>query len=277
VDLGTASTIPPTHREPEETQADDARAAVDDPPADARAPVAVPDKIKHGTPRRSLANRMMAIAAVWISVLLVGGGFALDRTLTRMVEKNFDDQLEYLLNAMLVVAEIGPDGRINLPLLANVMVANKTDYEIASVIADAYARNVLVSPIVEVRRATLGPQNIIVGGEVNSPGLIALPSPIGALEAVMLAGGFRDTASRQVAILRRAPGGGLMIRTVNLRDALRGRDGADALQLRRNDIVFVPRTTVAEINVFIEQYVNSILPLDQAMSYAIADAITNNN
>ena len=112
MDLGTASTIPPTHREPEETQADDARAAVDDPPADARAPVAVPDKIKHGTPRRSLANRMMAIAAVWISLLLVGGGFALDRTLTRMVEKNFDDQLEYLLNAMLVVAEIGPDGEV---------------------------------------------------------------------------------------------------------------------------------------------------------------------
>jgi polysaccharide export outer membrane protein len=173
-------------------------------------------------------------------------------------------------------AEIGPDGRINLPLLANVMVADKTDYEIANTIADAYARNVLVSPIVEVRRANIGPQNIIVGGEVNSPGLIALPSPVGALEAVMLAGGFRDTASRQVAILRRGPGDGLMMRTVNLRDALRAREGADALQLRRNDIVFVPRTTVAEINVFIEQYVNSILPLDQAMSYAIANAINNN-
>lgn len=173
-------------------------------------------------------------------------------------------------------AEIGPDGRINLPLLANVMVANKTDYEIATIIADAYARDVLVSPIVEVRRATLGSQNIIVGGQVNSPGLIALPSPIGALEAVMLAGGFQDTAARgEVAILRRAPGGGLMIRTVNLRDALRGR-GGDALQLRRNDIVFVPRSTVAEINVFIDQYVNSILPLDQAMSYAIANAINNN-
>jgi hypothetical protein len=38
----------------------------------------------------------------------------------------------------------------------------------------------------------------------------------------------------------------------------------------------VPRSTVAEINVFIEQYVNSILPLDQAMSYAIANAINNN-
>ncbi len=67
---------------------------------------------------RSLAARMMAIAAIWIGVLLLGGGFALDRTLTRMVESNFDDQLEYLLNAMIVTAEIGPDGEVyfNRPL-----------------------------------------------------------------------------------------------------------------------------------------------------------------
>lgn len=68
--------------------------------------------------RRSLAARMMAIAALWIGVLLLGGGFALDRTLTRMVESNFDEQLEYLLNAMIVTAEIGPDGEVyfNRPL-----------------------------------------------------------------------------------------------------------------------------------------------------------------
>ncbi|MFA6218341.1 MAG: HAMP domain-containing sensor histidine kinase [Erythrobacter sp.] len=69
-------------------------------------------------PRRSLAARMMAIAAIWIGVLLLGGGFALDRTLTRLVESNFDGQLGYLLNAMIVTAEIGPDGEVyfNRPL-----------------------------------------------------------------------------------------------------------------------------------------------------------------
>ena len=67
-----------------------------------------------------------------------------------------------------------------------------------------------------------------------------------------------------------------MMRTVNLRDALRGRSGADGIQIRRHDIIFVPRSTVAEINVFVDQYVTGIIPLDQAFSYAIADAITNN-
>ena len=174
-------------------------------------------------------------------------------------------------------ALIGPDGRVSLPLLANVMVAGQTDYEIANTIADAYARNVLVDPIVEVRRGALGPQNIIVGGEVNNPGLGEMSGPIGALEAVMMAGGFQNTAARgDVVVLRRNPGGELMMRTVNLGQALRGRPGSDDIQIRRHDIIFVPRSTVAEINVFIEQYVTGIIPLDSAMSYAIADAITNN-
>lgn len=62
--------------------------------------------------RRSLANRMMAIAAIWISVLLIGGGFALDRTLTNLVEDNFDDQLEYVLTALISAAEIDNAGQV---------------------------------------------------------------------------------------------------------------------------------------------------------------------
>lgn len=61
---------------------------------------------------------MMAIAAGWILVLLLAGGFALDRTLTNLVENNFDDQLDYILTAMIASAEIGPDGEVyfNRPL-----------------------------------------------------------------------------------------------------------------------------------------------------------------
>lgn len=66
----------------------------------------------------SLTRRMISIAALWISVLLVGGGFALDRVLSEAITRNFDAQLEYVLNAMIGSAEIGPDGevRFNRPL-----------------------------------------------------------------------------------------------------------------------------------------------------------------
>ncbi len=52
------------------------------------------------------------IAAIWISVLLLGGGIALDRTLNAQVEDNFDEQLEYILTAMIASAEIDPVGDV---------------------------------------------------------------------------------------------------------------------------------------------------------------------
>lgn len=66
----------------------------------------------------SLSTRMMLIAAAWIAVLLLGGGIALDKTLTGQVTRNFDAQLGNLLNGMIASAEVGPDGEVflNRPL-----------------------------------------------------------------------------------------------------------------------------------------------------------------
>ena len=74
-------------------------------------------KLRAG-PTGSLSRRMMLIAAGWITVLLLFGGIALDRTLTGLVLRNFDEQLEYMLTAMVGAAEIGPDGEVffNRPL-----------------------------------------------------------------------------------------------------------------------------------------------------------------
>ncbi|MET0270546.1 MAG: HAMP domain-containing sensor histidine kinase [Sphingomonas sp.] len=66
----------------------------------------------------SLSRRMIGIAALWIFVLLAGGGYALDRVLVSAVTRNFDAQLEYVLSAMIASAEIDPIGevRFNRPL-----------------------------------------------------------------------------------------------------------------------------------------------------------------
>ncbi|WP_448665203.1 sensor histidine kinase [Sphingomonas sp. CJ20] len=55
---------------------------------------------------------MILIATAWIMVLLLGGGIALDRVLTSAITRNFDEQLEYLINAMIVSAELGPNGEV---------------------------------------------------------------------------------------------------------------------------------------------------------------------
>jgi signal transduction histidine kinase len=60
----------------------------------------------------SISRRMIGIAALWISVLLVGGGVALDRVLADAITRNFDDGMNYVLTAMIAASEIGPDGEV---------------------------------------------------------------------------------------------------------------------------------------------------------------------
>ncbi|SHN60400.1 Signal transduction histidine kinase [Erythrobacter sanguineus] len=72
----------------------------------------MPAAAAQGGPRASLARRMGLIAAGWIFVLLLGGGIALERTLTRQVESNFDEQLDYILTAMIASAEIDASSEV---------------------------------------------------------------------------------------------------------------------------------------------------------------------
>jgi signal transduction histidine kinase len=60
----------------------------------------------------SLTRRMIVVAGLWIGILLLTGGFALDRVLTTSIVRNFDDQLIYVLNSMIGASEIGPDGEV---------------------------------------------------------------------------------------------------------------------------------------------------------------------
>lgn len=172
---------------------------------------------------------------------------------------------------------VAPDGRVNLPLAGAVMVAQQTAPEAARLIAERYAQ-VLRDPIVEVRPITFGTQQILVGGEVRTPGIYEMPSPrIGVLEAVTLAGGVNNRArSRQLVVLRRSENGGVMMRTVDLRAAQSGL-AADMIPLARHDIVFAPRNTIAEVNDFVELYVRNIIPIDNAFAYALADRVFNSN
>ena len=67
-------------------------------------------RAKRGT--GSLTRRMIGISAIWILVLLSGGGYFLDRVLTSAITRNFDAQLEYVLTALIASSEIGPEGEV---------------------------------------------------------------------------------------------------------------------------------------------------------------------
>jgi signal transduction histidine kinase len=64
--------------------------------------------------RGSLTQRMIVVSAVWIVLLLGGGGYALERVLTNAITNNFDGGLEYVMTALIASAEVGPNGEAYL-------------------------------------------------------------------------------------------------------------------------------------------------------------------
>jgi protein involved in polysaccharide export with SLBB domain len=165
------------------------------------------------------------------------------------------------LNKAVVVQ---PDGRITLPLVPPQMAAGRSAPELEQQLSAAYANQLLRPDVsITVRAQQL---KVFVGGEVNKPGVYDMPGDIDALRAVIEAGGFADTGKRrQVVIIRRARDGHPMMRTVNLADALAGKPGAELVPLRRLDIVYVPKTPLAEITSVMVQIKNA-LPVE--FSYA---------
>lgn len=162
---------------------------------------------------------------------------------------------------------VGPDGRVVMPMSQPIMAAGRTFNHLQSALTAELGKQ-LRDPRVSVTPRAYAPEQIYVGGQVGQPGTYTMSNRIGALEAILMAGGTRSTAkAREVAILRRAPNGGMMIRSVNIRGGLRDiADFNDTTQLRRGDIVFVPATTLAEVGQFV-QTLRSALPVDFNLSY----------
>jgi len=160
---------------------------------------------------------------------------------------------------------VQPDGRITLPLVKPVMAANLTVTELEAALSAAYADE-LLRPAIEVSVKQSAPLKVFVGGEVKNPGVYDMPGDIDALQGVILAGGFLPTALRgDVVVVRRGPGGRPMMRRVDLRAAAYAPRG-DAVPLRRFDIVYVPKTRVAAVDQFVDQFIRQTLPIQ--FSYA---------
>ena len=162
---------------------------------------------------------------------------------------------------------VGPDGRIVMPNVQPIMAAGRTFTHVQNALSAELA-TILRDPKIAVTPRAYGPQQIYVGGEVGAQGSYALPGPVGVFEAVLLAGGLRSSAKTgKIAVLRRAPNGGMMMRVVDLKNGFRNiREYNDNIQLRRGDIVFAPRNTLAEIGAWSQAF-RATLPVDFNLSY----------
>ena len=92
----------------------------------------------------------------------------------------------------------------------------------------------------------------VVAGEVTQPGRFEMRESITALQAILLAGGFKDSAnSAQVLVFRKINSDFAEVRLLNLGKIKKTSDLEKDLTLQAGDMIMVPRNKVSKI----ERYV----------------------
>jgi polysaccharide export outer membrane protein len=134
--------------------------------------------------------------------------------------------------------QVRPDGKITLPLLGDIVATDRTPLELRESIATSL-KEYITNPTVTVIVVEALASRVYVMGEVTHPGTMELHGPTTILQALAMAGGFKEFANtKDVKVLR--PKGGTGVETIhfNYKDVLNG--DAKPFYLRSGDTVVVP-------------------------------------
>jgi protein involved in polysaccharide export with SLBB domain len=158
------------------------------------------------------------------------------------------------------VAVVEPDGKIMATRIGRVPVAGLTTGELEAFLKERTSDR-LRDPEVVVTIQKFSDKTVFVGGEVGKPGTIEYRKGMTPLQAVIAAGGFTTGARMDSVILVRGTDSEAryIARTLNLEETI-GDGTREPLFLAPHDVVFVPRTRIANANLWVKQHIVDLLP-----------------
>lgn len=185
-----------------------------------------------------------------IAVLLFASCAQMDRSLSAPVQAHHASAQEYLIGPEDVVevmvwknadlsrtASVRPDGKISLPLIGDIQAAGLTTEQLRVSIAEKLQSYYKEPPQISVILQQINSYAIYVLGEVRSPGKYVVKTDTTFLQAVTLAGGFTEFASKNRIMVRRRAG-------ERLQESSMGIKYADVLAGRQRNILLQPGDTI---------------------------------
>jgi len=152
---------------------------------------------------------------------------------------------------------IPPDGMLSLRLIGPVQATGKTTEELSEQLQNEYKRE-LKSPDIAVMLRKTQSDQVFVGGEVLQPQAVQFTPNMTPIEAVLNAGGFKSSAKlAHVLIIRKDESGKPVPYEVNLKQMLEG--SVESVPIQPLDIVYVPKTQIAQVNQFVDSYIRQLL------------------
>ena len=132
------------------------------------------------------------------------------------------------------------DGKISLPLVGEVQAAGETPHQLELAIAKRL-QSYISEPEVTVIVQQINSQKFNILGQVTKPGFYSLVNSPTVLDAIAMAGGFRDFAKKKsIYVLRQNPDGTTTRLPFNYKDVIQGKNATQNVKLQPHDTVYVP-------------------------------------
>ena len=162
---------------------------------------------------------------------------------------------------------VTPAGTVTLPLAGDIDALGKTVSELAGDISERMT-DYLLDGGVSVVLVAVGGQPLFVIGEVTGPGRFDSAGPLTVSQAVASAGGLLPTAaSGSVMVVRTEGVEEPTAYRVDLASILSGKDLSQDIELRPNDVVYVPKSLIGSVGGFVKLFFENIIPAQLSYLY----------
>jgi polysaccharide export outer membrane protein len=132
------------------------------------------------------------------------------------------------------------DGKISLPLIGDIQAAGRTPSQLEQDITEKL-KGYITDPQVAVIVQQINSLKFNILGEVAKPGAYPLTAGTTIVDAIAIAGGFKDFAKKKgVYILRPNPGGADSKYTFNYQEFIKGKNTKQNIMVKPRDTIIVP-------------------------------------
>ena len=190
--------------------------------------------------------------------------------------KNFYQKVKKLVESLTTLTTgqqtnitVNPDGTIDLPLLKDrILAVGHTIREVESTINRLYRSGPLEHVVASLALFQANSRNVYVLGEVLKPGAYPIAQPITALHALSLAGGHNSVTAdlTSVILISKDIYGKPIGRRLDLKRLLDVGDMSSAILVKPYDVIFVPRTYISDVRLFMTQYLATVAEIAQFAS-----------
>ena len=171
---------------------------------------------------------------------------------------------------------VRPDGTFSYQLAGQISAIGKTPEDIAETLKSKLT-GIVRYPKFSVNITESAGNRAFIGGEVKQPGFVSLRAGMTLQQGIAAQGGLLNTANgAEIAVLRQSSENRYELFLIDFNTAFLDSGGVP-IRLRRDDMVYVTKSRIAQAVDIVDFYINRLIPFNKSINFLIYDASRSNS